>query len=311
MRVIVLPARFSLIGVFSLLGLAPLVGCTGEGDLPGEGDSAEDSNADPKVHTYIPDGYRASDPKRVIFLGDSITERYGASEDALAYTSLLVENDAQTWPDQDGQDLATAYPELTEVVDVSRGGATTETLLDSQIGKLDDQMSFPAEGESLVVMTIGGNDITGLMLSGSTDYSEPLQAIQDNLRAIVESFQDPDRFPDGAFLYVTNVYDPSDGTGQADECFYGLDMGHLMEPMAQTNADSAAMAAELGFSLVDLHGHFLGHGFNGDEPTNENYAGDDYEQWFYRDCIHPNDVGHNQIRRLFLAAIQGEALQLE
>ncbi len=278
----------------------------------GEDDSAaEASSADPDVHTYIPDGYAARDPKRVIFLGDSITERYGASDDSQAYTALMVENDDQTWPDREGDDLATLFPDLTEVVDVSRGGATTDTVLSSQLGKLDTNMTLPAEGESLVVMTIGGNDIMGLMTSGSSDYTEPLQDIQDNLREIVSTFQDPELFPDGAWIYVTNVYDPSDGTGQADECFYGLDLGHLMEPMQQTNDGYLALGQELGFSIVDMHGHFLGHAYNGDDPTNEHYTGDDYELWFYQDCIHPNDAGHNQIRRLFMSAIRGEDLPLE
>lgn len=283
---------------------------------PGETEGGDDtsgapSNSDPDVHSVLPEGYVASDPQRVIFLGDSITERYGASEDGLAYVGLMEQNDDTVWPERAGDDLATLYPDLTEFVDVSRGGATTDTLLSSQIPKLDDQMSFPAEGESIVVITIGGNDVTLLLTSGSTDYSEPLQTIQDNLREIVGFFQDPANFPDGAYLYVTNVYDPSDGTGQADECFYGLDLSHLMEPMAQTNAGYAAMAEELGFAMVDMHGHYLGHGFNADDQTNEHYAGDDYALWFYQDCIHPNDAGHNEIRRLFMSAIRGEALPLQ
>jgi len=298
-----------------LLGLAA---CTPDsGSATDDSAAADDSgpgvddNADPDVHTYLPPDYAPSDPKRVIFLGDSITAGYGASDTSLQYSALLQQNDDATWPDEQGDDLATVFPGLTEVVDVSRAGATTDTELSQQIPKLDDKMTFPAEGQSLVVMTIGGNDITSLLMSGSADYTEPLQTIQDNLREIVTYFQDASRFPDGAYIYVTNVYDPSDGTGQADECFYGLDLSTLIDAMEQTNTDSEAMAEELGFSWVDLHGHFLGHGYNGDDEQNPYYMGDDYELWFYSDCIHPDDAGHNQIRRLFMAAIQDQALQLE
>lgn len=297
----------------TVLALALLVACdpAATDDSGADGAETVDPNADPDVHTYLPPGYGAADPARVIFLGDSITAGHGATDDALGYVQLMLQNDDASWPDHAADDLESVFPQLSEVVDVSRAGATTDTLLGSQIPRLDDQMTLPASGESLVVMTIGGNDITGLLMSGDEDKSEPLQTIQDNLREIVSFFQDPANFPDGAYIYLTNVYDPSDGVGQAAECFYGLDMSHLMEPLAQTNEDSRAMAEELGFAWVDMHGHFLGHGYNADDPTNAYYAGEDWELWFADDCIHPLDAGHHQIRRLFMAAIRGEALQRE
>ena len=96
-------------------------------------------------------------PKTVIFLGDSITAGAGAWNDDEDYASLLV-NNTSTWPDWEGIDLATRYPGI-EVVDVSKSGAWTGTVLNNQIDLLEDQLSLPFDGEALVVMTVGGETI--------------------------------------------------------------------------------------------------------------------------------------------------------
>jgi hypothetical protein len=52
-----------------------------------------------------------------------------------------------------------------------------------------------------------------------------------------------------------------------------------------------------GVSLVEpLHDNFYAHNLS-------NKA----DGWFYKDCIHPNKAGHNQLRAMFWTAITGEA----
>ena len=46
--------------------------------------SAGTATADPHANTYIPPGYGATDPSRIVFLGDSITTGAGASKSSLA-----------------------------------------------------------------------------------------------------------------------------------------------------------------------------------------------------------------------------------
>jgi hypothetical protein len=57
--------------------------------------------------------------------------------------------------------------------------------------------------------------------------------------------------------------------------------------------------------VLDLRGHFLGHGFYSEASGSAAYDADDPTQWFDRDCIHPNDRGHHELRRLVHAAITG------
>ena len=52
-----------------------------------------------------------------------------------------------------------------------------------------------------------------------------------------------------------------------------------------------------GVSLVEpLHDTFYAHDLSKKADT-----------WFHTDCIHPNKVGHNQLRAMFWTAITGEA----
>ena len=43
----------------------------------------------------------------------------------------------------------------------------------------------------------------------------------------------------------------------------------------------------------------LGHGFHATSETLESYDANDATEWFDNDCIHPNDRGHHELRRLF------------
>lgn len=300
----------------ALLALA-IVGCHRHDDAGATDDSAlddsapvDDINADPEVHTYLPDSFDDAAPSRVIFLGDSITAGYGNTEDSLAYTALLQHNDADAWPGYDDEDLDSLYPDLSEVIDVSRGGATTSSLVRTQLGQVEDQLSMPAAGPSLVVMTIAGNDMQELIFN-EDETDAKLAEVLDNLTETMAFFQDPDRFPDGTRVYIANVYEPSDGVGQADSCFYSLDLNGVLSALLENNQNTRALAEELGFAWVDMYGHFLGHGYYSEDETNPYYDAEDPSLWFASDCIHPNDRGHHEVRRLFMAAIRGEPLALE
>ena len=58
----------------------------------------------------------------------------------------------------------------------------------------------------------------------------------------------------------------------------------------------------MGFAVIDMLGHFHGHGHNYDHTENPYYDAADPTGWF-ADCIHANDRGHHEIRRLFYEAM--------
>jgi len=265
------------------------------------------TDADPDVDTYVPPGWPPLDPARVIFLGDSITDGVGVANQDLAYPSLLVSNDDATWPDHLDGDLSSRWPGI-EVIDVARSGATTETVLAGQLPAIEAALGGPPVGPTLVVGTVGGNDVSGTIF-GFGNLEEEAPKIVDRVDDIAAWFADPARFPDGAYVYLTNVYEPTDAEGQADECFFGLNLSNIQPTFEAINADMRVRAEQNSWAMVDLRGHFKGHGFNHDDPKIAAYHADDPTLWLSRDCIHPNQRGHHEVRRLFLAAIDALPLR--
>ncbi len=285
-----------------LAGLLALTACTA-GD-PLETDDVPD--LDPDVASYSPAAAPLADVQRVVFLGDSITAGFGIDNPARTYTSLLVENDDTRWPEFAGDDLTTRYGDL-DVIDVSVSGAEVPNILNQQIPNLDDALNADGnEGPTLVFVTIGGNDLLGALpnLDGLAEQ------ISGDIEDMALELTDPDRFPDGSLLLLTNIYEPTDGEGQADQCFLGLDVTALEPILDDTNDRTRDLAEQIGFSWVDLRGHFRGHGWNFDDTSIDAYHPDDPSRWLQDDCIHPNARGHHELRRLFLAAADNAPLTL-
>jgi lysophospholipase L1-like esterase len=261
----------------------------------------DETSSPDRVGTYahrLPDS-----PDTVIFLGDSITAGAGSPGDDEDYVRLLV-NNTNTWPDWDGKDLATRYPGI-EVVDVSKSGSWTGTVLNDQLARLEELVTLPFEGEVLVVITVGGNDLQSVLLNPSI-VEERLEKTVDNWRKIAEYFLDEQRFPDGSTVLMANVYEPTDTVGQAGDCFYGFNISSLLPSLHDANLQLRGLAEELGFSVLDMRGTFLGHGFNYNDPNTPYYVEDDPSLWLANDCIHPNPRGHHEIRTMFWRAIDGQ-----
>ncbi len=278
-------------------------GDTGDADQPNQ--PATDPFSDGE--TWVPAEYSGVAPTRFVILGDSISEGVGAPNRNGAYKALLEENASNQWPDFDEADLESLYGTIEEVVDVSMGGATTDTLVRDQLPALERELSFPVDGPTIVVFTIGGNDLQGA-LNPLSDPDAIASNTLSNFEEIVTWLQDPGRFPDGVYIYATNVYEPSDAVGQVDECFFGFDFSSRLPVMDDFNADLQSLAKDLGYANVDLRGHFLGHGFYADSPDAPYYDSADPTQWFDADCIHPNAQGHHEIRRLFYGAMARSVL---
>lgn len=287
-----------------------LAACSSDPDDTEETDTETEEPApepDADVHSYLPDGYTPANPQRIIFLGDSITARYGASTDDLAYTSLLMRNVDRKWPGFETADLRSAYDPAPAVIDVSVPGATTDDLLDDQIPALEAELGGSTEGETIIAFTIGGNDLQQA-LNPLANAEAVTSATYANFEAIFDWMLDG-RFPDGVWIYATNVYEPSDGEGQTSECFFGIDYSARLPYLDGFNDDLRALGEARGVAILDLRGHFLGHGYAAyDDETSAVHDPNDGTLWLADDCIHPNNRGHHEIRRLFFHAIVGEDL---
>jgi lysophospholipase L1-like esterase len=243
-----------------------------------------------------------------IVLGDSISDKGGAGP---FYYDLLHQNDDTTYPAWKGHDLATKFPSLQYVHDAVGGSitgaygdqyTTGAPLLTDQIKQLGT--SYP--GDILVTITIGGNDLNfhapdavlGMDGPDKTKFASLLKGVLDELTT-------PGRLGSGkVYILEANIYDASDGKG--DWTTGGVYCPKYNVPATQdqqvfaawnqiiTDAIAAHSSADY---LFDIHGLFGSHGFN-------NTA----DPWYFTDCIHPNQKGHNELRREAWRLVTGETI---
>jgi len=250
--------------------------------------------------SFVPAGLTPEAATRLVILGDSISAGVGASGSAKVYHALLGLNDDAAYPAEAATDLESLTGSPVEVVDVAVSGARTRNL-ESQMTALRSSLTLPASGHTVVVVTIGGNDLSGA-ITGGDPTGGVLTAALRNIRMMVEFFQNPGNFPDGVSVYIGSVYDPSDGEAQIATCFFGLSLPELVAAMDVWRDEYEALGAEMGFAVVDMLGAFHGHAHHYDNAMNPYYDSADPTPWF-ADCLHPNDRGHHELRRIFYEAM--------
>ena len=211
-------------------------------------------------------------------------ERLRLPAGGLGAASLLARNDDHVWPEFAGRDLVTRFPAVDCRV-LAVDGATTEDVFESQLGALD---ALDASGDAVVTLTAGGNDL--LSLVGATDGvgQAGVLRILRNVDAILEAVRGR---LSRAVLLIANVYDPTDGSGDLD--------GHRLRPqemrwLRDYNAGVDRLCGQRGARLIDVHGHFAGHGRSAPAA----------ERWYWSgSLIEPGVVGASELRRLWLTAL--------
>ena len=139
-----------------------------------------------------------------------------------------------------------------------------------------------------MTLTAGGNDLLALIAAPDASGAAGVARLLRTLEAIVAAVQD--RLPRASIL-VANVYDPTDGTGDLD--------GHRLRPqemgwLREANAGVGRLCAARKVRLIDVHGHFAGHGRSAPAA----------ERWYWSESlIEPGVVGASEIRRLWLSAL--------
>ncbi|MEM9075060.1 MAG: SGNH/GDSL hydrolase family protein [Myxococcota bacterium] len=268
--------------------------------VPDTGPRVDAGPRTPGHMSFVPPGLMPETATRMIVLGDSISAGAGAGRGSLVYHSLLVDNDDSMWPDDTESDLAALTGGTVEVIDAAVGGARTGNLA-GQVDRALGDIDLPAVGHTVVVVTIGGNDLQSALVGGNPTGPLLDRAIAA-IRAMAERLLDPTDFPDGTSLYLAAVYDPSDGEAQIDGCFFNLELPELVAALDVWRDRYIELGEELGFSVIDALGHFHGHGHNHMNTENPFYDSADPSFWF-ADCIHPNARGHHELRRLFYEAM--------
>jgi hypothetical protein len=161
----------------------------------------------------------------------------------------------------------------------------------------------------LVVITMGGNDIIHnygrtppreeAMYGASLEEAKPW--IENFGRRLESTFaQIESRFPGGCEIFLANIFDPTDGLGDAEQA--GLpawkDSMAILEAFNQVISHAAANRQNI--HVVDIHGAFLGHGIHCTQFWRERFDWHDPHYWYFVNLEDPNERGYDVIRRLFL-----------
>ena len=200
----------------------------------------------------------------VYTFGDSVLDCGWYNEYRVNPGTLLVRNNDHLFPEFKGRDLLSRGP--AQLDHRALDGATTDDLP----GQLEALAATPAQGATVALLTIGGNDMLQEIMFG---HDPNVAAFASGLDFFLTML--PIR-P----VLIGNVYDPTFGDDSRN--FLGVDPALARGFHDQFNEVIAQAAARYG-NLIDLHGHFL----TGD-PT-----------WFTH-TIEPSLIGASEIRRCFL-----------
>lgn len=243
----------------------------------------------------------------LVGIGDSVTAGYGATP-GCGYFDRLVKNSQGDSADVQGITLSSVLPNLT-ARNLALSGANTRECLEILVPKIDRHSD---DTLGLVVMTIGGNDIIhnygrtppreGAMYGATLAEARPwIDNFQSRLEEILDGIAT--NFPGGCEFFLANIYDPTDGIGDAVNA--GLPAWpEGLQIIAAYNRVIADIAKARGnVHLVDMHGAFLGHGVHCLQFWREHYCAVDPHYWYWDNLEDPNDRGYDALRRLFLIEI--------
>ena len=264
--------------------------------------------------------------ERVVFVGDSVTTGTPPWLPADYYRTKLAGELAA----QFGLDAPSALWGMVNVFDgtplvqesgdfaaCSEWGARTDDLMQDGSQIEDCLPADERDKTTLVIMTIGGNDIANITQDGLdgvpyTDIWDDVYDFTDLLRESVEWIVDPGRFPNGVYVVFANMFEFTDGTGDTDACpaaalaGFGApwdDPDELAEMVIYANEEFMSIAVDNQVDVIFALEEFCGHGFNADDPTAPCYRGANTPQWFDFTCIHPNPDGHDQLTEMFMDVI--------
>ena len=163
----------------------------------------------------------------------------------------------------------------------------------------------------IVVLTTGGNDLIhnygrtppkeGAMYGATFEQAKQwIKKFEDRLDQMISDIGR--KFPGGCHIFLANIYDPSDGTGDTQSCFTGLPTwpDGLLILKAYNEIISNCSAKYLNVYLVNVYDTFLGHGIHCKKFWLRNYRYDDPHYWYYLNIEDPSQRGYDAIRRVFL-----------
>jgi len=238
---------------------------------------------------------------RIVYaaLGDSMSIDDYAGGPGRGAASLLWRNRDHDFPAWAGRDLTTHDP-TAHLALLASDGATSTTVVREQLGRLR-RLGIPP---TMATVTMGGNDLL-LAYGDTTAARQAIGTVVDNGRLVLAGLRA--LMGPQAPIVVATVYDPSDGSGDADRL--GLPAWpQALELLAELNRSLGALAAEHGALVADVHARFLGHGLAAGDPA-QPAARPPHRGLWYCGLIEPNAWGASEIRAAFWDTLAFEGMK--
>jgi lysophospholipase L1-like esterase len=227
-----------------------------------------------------------------VALGDSISIDDYAGGPGRGGASLLFRNRDDDFPQWRGRDLVHLDADARFSL-LATDGATTRTLADVQLPRLARLPLRP----TLVTVTVGGNDL----LSAYGDTAAARQVTAAVRTAVAGALEQVTAAlaPDGRVV-VGTVYDPSDGTGDAERL--GLPpWPDAVAVIGELNDALREVAEASGAAVADIAQRFAGHGLLAGDAARPDARPAERELWLCS-VIEPNAWGAGGVREAFWAA---------
>ena len=264
--------------------------------------------------------------ERVVFIGDSVTVGSPPSYDWEYYRNLLaadladrfgIEAPGYLWQTVDPFNGVVWQQDSGDFSCCARWGARADDLMLDDDQVLDCLPEDERDKTTLVIMTVGGNDLASLtegFMEGRPVVDLWAETIEfmGLVRETVEWIKTPGRFPSGVYLVTTNLYEFTDATGDVTSCPTAGLAGFgeavtdpaLAEMVVWAMEEFMSIAVDTDTDMLFLLETFCGHGFNFEDAGGRCYRGPDAELWFDLSCIHPNPLGHAAIAEMFSNVVQ-------
>ena len=245
-----------------------------------------------------------------MFLGDSVTTGSPPTPDNDFYRSRLADQLVQQFGLQAPTSLwkavnwttgQTVVMESGDFASCAKWGARADDLMRDHTQVLACLPESQRDKPTLVIMTIGGNDIAAIAKAGGdgvaldTTWSMAHDSV-DLLRDAITWMHEPGRFPNGIDIVFNTVHEYTDGTGDTSSCLVGAaaykpwaDPQALRDIMIWLNEQYVALAVESRTDVVFMLENFCGHGFHNNDPASPCYRGPNTPRWLDDTCVHQPD----------------------
>ena len=137
------------------------------------------------------------------------------------------------------------------------------------------------------------------MYGATWQQAEPwIASFDQRLNRMIDLLEQ--KFPGGCHIFLGDIYDPTDGVGDAPSVFLPHWPDGLKIHTAYNEVIRRCAKNRETVHLVPIYRTFLGHGSHCTQFWRTTYRPEDPHYWYFSNVEDPNDRGYDALRRIYL-----------